>query len=138
MKKSSSSLLAAAVLSVAFFLPSLQAQPQGGQRDPERLRARAERVAEHLGLTEDQKARLKAVNEAHRAEVEKLRADESLTRKQAREKFAALREDAQQKRNAILTPEQRLKADAMRAKMKDRMQERRGKRGGAEPDGDGF
>lgn len=143
MKKSHASLLAAAVLSAAFFLPAVQAQPfpggPGRAGNPQAQRARAERIAEHLGLTDAQKTQLKQLHRAHRDAMEKLQDDESLTRKQFREQMTALRKSFEEQRRAVLTPEQQAKADEMRAKMKERMKERRPNRHGRGqgPDGGG-
>lgn len=135
MKKTHASLLAATVLGLAFLLPALQAQPQGRRSDPERARAQMERMAEHLGLTDAQKAQLKQIHRAQRDAMEKLQDDESLTRKQFREQMAALRKSFQEQRRAVLTPEQQAKADEMHAKMKERRQHRRDRGHGPDDDG---
>ena len=139
MKKSSASLLAAVLLVTASFVPAVQAQqdPAGPRRaDPEQRRAQQERIAERLELTDAQQARMQEINRAQQEAMQQLRADESLSREQRREKAAALRQNFEQQRRAILTPEQQGKADAMRAKMKERKADGQGKRRGG-PKGGG-
>ncbi len=139
MKKTSSSLLAAVLLVTACFVPAVQAQqgPAGPRRaDPEQRRAQAERVAEHLELSAEQKTRMQEINRAQQEAMQQIRADESLSREQRREKAAAVRENFEQQRRAVLTPDQQGKADAMRAKMKERKADGQGKRRGG-PKGGG-
>lgn len=78
------------------------------------------RMAERLGLSDDQKAKMKQIGEQERAELEKLRADASLDQAARRAQWQAIHEKYRAQRDAILTPEQKAKSDAMRAKMADR------------------
>lgn len=113
-------------------LPALQAQshekpspaqergpggPGGGAR------ANLDRLAEELGLTADQKAKLGPIMKHQQEQMQALRKDESLSQEQRREKGRALREENQKAIAAILTPEQAKKFAEMRE---------RGPRGGGE------
>jgi len=135
MKRSSEVLLFAAALAVAALVPQLNAQDNPpadkGPRGPRPgMQMMGERMAKELGLTEDQKTQIKAIHEAARPQLEAIRADQSLTREQKREKAQAIQKDTQAKVDAVLTPEQRTKAQAMREKMKEH-------RGGKGPRGHG-
>lgn len=87
-----------------------KAQPtRGDNRNP---------MAE-LNLTEDQQAKMKVVSDESRAGSEAIRNDASLSDEQKREKMMEWRKTQNEKRNAILTPEQKKKWDEI-------MKERRG------------
>ncbi len=96
----------------------------GGPQGEERITMMAER----LGLSADQKARLQAVMKSQRDAVAKLRDDTSLTREARREKMEAMRVAQMAGVRAILTPEQAAKWDSAMAEG--------GRRGGG-PDGAG-
>jgi protein CpxP len=87
-------------------------------------RPNLERLAEELGLTADQKAKLGPIMKHQQEQMQALRKDESLSQEQRREKGRALREENQKAIAAILTPEQAKKFAEMRE---------RGPRGGERP-----
>ncbi|MBX3737110.1 MAG: hypothetical protein KF715_10495 [Candidatus Didemnitutus sp.] len=137
MKRSTEVLLFAAALAVATVVPNLNAQdgPKGPRGDrPPRGEMLGARMAKELGLSEDQEKQIKAINESYRPQLEAIREDKSLSRDQKREKSQALNKEREAKVDAVLTPEQRTKAQAMREKMKERMKDRKGHGG---PDHDG-
>lgn len=127
MKRSSEVLLFAAALAVAALVPSLNAQdnppadkgprgPRGGMPRP------IEMLIEHrqeIGLSDEQVAKLKAVQEANRPQVEAIMQDQSLSREQKREKMQGIMKDTRAKVDAILTPEQHAKAKEFGGKMRD-------------------
>jgi Spy/CpxP family protein refolding chaperone len=107
-------LLAGTVLVV----PLTMAQGNGGERngsdrDPE---ARVERMTRELGLDAGQAARIKALSASNAERVAAIKTieNEDLRRKEMRENHQAMREAVQ----SILTPEQRAKAEALRAERK--------------------
>lgn len=113
-------------------VPALQAQPAEGQNAAHERgpggpgggnRPNLDRLAEELGLTADQKAKLGPIMKHQQEEMQALRKDESLSQEQRREKGRALREENQKAIAAILTPEQAKKFAEMRE---------RGPRGGGE------
>ncbi len=125
MKRSNEILVLAVALAAAVFVPNINAAqekaPKGeGRRDPAAAQAR---MAEKLGLSADQQAKIKALHEQERAQGEALRADQTLSREQKMEKRKALREATVQQVDAILTPEQRTKAQEMRSKMRENRKE---------------
>src|SRR3954468_13491196 len=77
-----------------------------------------ERLATELGLTDDQKAKMKGLMEQERAEMDALRADTSVAKEDKRAKGGEIRKKYRDLRDAILTPEQK-------AKMKEMMEKRR-------------
>lgn len=135
MKRSQEVLLFAAALAVAALVPSLNAQDnppaEKGPRGPRppRMEMMGERMAKQLGLSEDQKTQIKAINESYRPQFDALRDDASLTKEQRREKFQALQKERVAKVDAVLTPEQRTKAQEMRAKQQERMKHLRDGKG---------
>jgi Spy/CpxP family protein refolding chaperone len=116
------------------------AQPQGPARQGRGGEGRLQRVAEFLGLTEDQQAAWKSLQERHRTEMEPLRQEgrelherlkaaieaenpdpaavgaATLALKQHREKAKAAHQAFTGKLTSILTPEQKTKFEAFQAK----------------------
>lgn len=142
MKRSNEILVVAVALAAAVFVPNVNAAQEKGPKgdgrrgDPAAMQERrAQHMAEALGLSADQQAKIKAIHEQERAQIEALRADQSLSREQKMEKRKALRESTVQQVDAVLTPEQRPKAQAMREKARERMKEH-GDRKGHRPDHD--
>lgn len=134
MKRSTEVLLFAAALAVAALATQLNAQDNPpadkGPRGPRPgMEMMGERIAKQLGLSTDQQAQIKAINESYRPQLDALRDDTSLTKEQRREKFQALQKERVAKVDAVLTPEQRTKAQEMRAKQAERMKEHRGAKG---------
>ena len=115
---------------VACTLPLIQAEdttpaPAGGPPAEHREefgrhgKERGDRIFKELGLTADQQAKMKAFGEEQKAAAEALRADTSLTSEQKKEKRTQIWQDFKTKREAVLTPEQKKKADEMREKFKE-------------------
>ena len=75
----------------------------------DRQEDRKERRKLDLGLSEDQKAKMKTIRAEYKPKIKALRADTTLTPKQKREQLKALMLDQRKATNAILTPEQRAK-----------------------------
>lgn len=98
----------------------------------ERMEQRADKFADELGLTKEQKEQAKKIREEGRKEVEPLMKE----MKDVREKMDALREKNMKDFEAILTPEQKDKLEKMKADRKPEGKKRwfEGKRKG--PRGD--
>ena len=120
MKKT---IILAAALSV-FSITATFAQTEAPAK-PEK-KERTERKGERpnpmadLNLTEEQGQKMKALNEEGRAKMEAVRNDASLNDDQKKAKMMELRKAQNEKRMAILTPEQKKKWD-------DKMKEGRAK-----------
>jgi Spy/CpxP family protein refolding chaperone len=93
----------------------------------ERIKEGADRMADKLGLTDDQRAKIKALNQQEKAELDTLRADKALAKEDRHAKAEAVRAKYREQRQALMTPEQRAKADKMHERMKER-RERHGDR----------
>jgi len=125
--------LALALGSLFITLPAATAGDEaapGGERR-ERLQQGADRMAEELGLNETQKAQIKELAQKERAELETLRASGGQDKQAKRAQAEAIREKYREQRHAILTPEQRAKADKMKHKFekrRDRMERREERR----------
>lgn len=107
-------LLSMVFLSTAYTQPT-GAAPQAAPRDGRRM----ERMATELGLSEEQRAKIAAIMEKHRAEMEASNDD----RQEARQ---GLRSEIE----SVLTPEQRAKMRAQQAERRKRFEERREQRRG--------
>jgi Spy/CpxP family protein refolding chaperone len=95
---------------------SLSAQNEPTKKGPGGERgAKMERMYEALGVSDEQKARLTALAEKHRAESEAIRSNEALAPEQKREQRQALRSAHQAEIASVLTPEQRTKMEQIRA-----------------------
>lgn len=90
----------------------------------ERLKEGGDRLADKLGLTDDQRAKFKVINQQEKAELDTLRADKSLSKDDRHAKAEAVRAKYREQRQALMTPEQRAKADKMHERMKERRERR--------------
>jgi protein CpxP len=111
------------VLAVSFAsLPVLRAgdaaSPAGERR--EKMKENGERMAEALGLNEEQKTKMKALFEQEKAELDALRAGASETKEALKGQAQEIRKKYREQRLALMTPEQRVKAEEMRGKMEKR------------------
>jgi Spy/CpxP family protein refolding chaperone len=131
MKNSLKSLLLA--LSAALLaLPAVQAEeiPAGGPPDGQRAMNRekmGEKMADELGLSADQKAKMKELNQQQKAELKALHDSAAPAMQEQRAKMEAIRKSYMEKRQAIMTPEQREKATQMRGNMEKRRGEHKPK-----------
>lgn len=92
--------------------------PAGG---PEARRGKmAERMADELGLNDDQRVKMKALGEQEKSEAKAIHDDTSLNDETRRAKMKELRQKYVDQRQALMTPEQREKAEKMRGHMKKR------------------
>jgi len=127
MKKMKLVIAAVAVLTMCAGLaqaaPAEEAQTKGPQRANVACRYAAgkqmgvdthlAKMAECLGLSEDQKAKIKPILEENFKEKQALRADKNLTRDQRRAKMQELRVQLHEKVKPLLTPEQNSKVASM-------------------------
>lgn len=73
----------------------------------------ASRIFAELGLSDEQKGKIRSIREKYQPEVRALREDATLAPEAKREKARAIRQAMQQETRAVLTPEQAAKFDAM-------------------------
>jgi protein CpxP len=106
------------ILTFAALLAALPTLSLAGENAPsgrrEKMQAGADRLAEELGLSDEQRAKLKPLFEQERTELEALRADTSLAKEDRRAKAGVIHRKYRELRDAILTPEQRAKAEQLR------------------------
>ena len=76
-----------------------------------------EGMADELGLTADQREKWKSYTEQERAELDALKADTAVAKEARRAKAGEIHKKYRDLRQAVLTPEQRAKADQMRERM---------------------
>ncbi len=89
-----------------------------------------QKMAKELGLTADQKAKLKAQHDAMKAKREALKAQDNLTVKEMKIRKEALKKEQQEQMAAILTPEQKTKMEALKKeKMANRGKGHKGQKG---------
>lgn len=84
------------------------------------------RIAEKLGLTADQKARIQSITEGAKSQAKAIQGDASLSQEQKRARLQELRSSVKSQIEAVLTPEQR----AQIAALKEKAQAGRGQGGG--------
>lgn len=121
MKSTSKYILAVCVLALGFALPSIRAEDappppkkeHGPKGDPGKM------MKEKLGLTDEQAAQIKKIHEDARAQLEKLREDESLSKEDKMAERKKIHEATKAKVDAVLTPEQREKAEEFRKERGD-------------------
>jgi protein CpxP len=75
---------------------------------------RSKEMKEKLGLTDDQSAKLKSLNEGTHSQMKALKDDQSLTQDQKKEKMKAIKDAAKEQRKSVLTADQQKKMDDMR------------------------
>jgi len=102
--------------------------PGGRRGGPEQ---RLEMMQKELNLTADQTAKIKAIFEDGRAQMAAQR-DSTASQEDRRAKMMSLREAENTKVKAVLTDDQKVKFDAMEARMRERNRER-GAPGGPPP-----
>ncbi|HUQ49777.1 MAG TPA: hypothetical protein VM056_03600 [Terriglobales bacterium] len=92
-----------------------------------------QKMAQELGLSEDQKAQFKTIHEQQRTKAMELRNNESLTREQKMEQMKALKESTHSQIQNVLTADQQKKFSEMKQHHKGRMgkgMRGQGRRGG--------
>ena len=121
--------LAVALGAVFLSLSATAGENPGGERR-ERLQQGADRMADELGLSDTQRTQIQELARQERAELDALR-DTALAKEDRKAKAHEIREKYRAQRQAVLTPEQRTKADKMRGKFekhRDRMERREERR----------
>ncbi|AJE03881.1 hypothetical protein [Geobacter pickeringii] len=86
---------------------------------------RLQRMTRHLGLTDDQKAKIQPILEEEAKELKALRDDTSLSRSQKRDKLHEIRTRCHDRIREMLTPEQQKKMDEMREKARERGEQKK-------------
>ena len=89
--------------------PATKAEKKAARKE------RKEKMAKDLGLTDDQKKQLKSLKQDQRKQMDAVRKDSSLTQEQKQAKFKEIHQSGMEKRDALLTPEQREKMQHLRA-----------------------
>ncbi len=118
MKKFSRFAVPLVLIALVTATPLLRAddtstEPPPRERGPGGPKERLQKMAEHLGLTAEQKEKVGAILKEQMEQGRAIREDESLTREQRREKMQAFGKATREKIRAMLTPEQQAKFDAM-------------------------
>jgi Spy/CpxP family protein refolding chaperone len=130
--------LAAALLHVAPAHAQQSAPPAadrrapapGDRRGPPSIDERVQRMTADLALTTDQATRVRAALTAQQRTADSILARRTAQRDAERAAMETMRTNTQKSVSAILTPEQRTRHDAMRARMGDDRRFGRGMRDG--------
>jgi Spy/CpxP family protein refolding chaperone len=131
MKSTRKFVLAVCVLAFGLAVPSVRAEDgpppekkeHGPKGDPGAM------MKEKLGLSDEQAAQIKQIHEDSMAQGKALKDNTTMSQEDKKAAFAKLREDTKAKTDAVLTPEQKAKADKMR--------KHHGPKGDPKGDGDG-
>lgn len=109
-------LLAATILAV-FVIAACAIAAQPGNRAAQMAgrKAQAARIFKHLGLSDAQKADIKAIRTDARASAKTIRANKSLAPADRRAQLKQLHQQTMDKIKAVLTPEQLQKFKQLRA-----------------------
>jgi Spy/CpxP family protein refolding chaperone len=119
MKSTRNYLLSLCVLTLGLTLPSAALRAEDGpppKKEQGSKGDREEMMKERLGLSDDQAAKIKQIHEDSREEMKKLKDDESLSREDKMAARKKIQQSTKAKVDAVLTTEQRKKADEMRKK----------------------
>ena len=81
---------------------------------------RMDKMKTNLNLTDEQVTKLKAQQAANRSKAEQIKNNQSLSREQKKEQMMALKTQAKEQQNKILTPEQLKKKEEMKKNHGDR------------------
>lgn len=111
-------ILSAVILSMAV---AVQAQDKDHRRGGKR--GQHGQVMQKLNLTEEQKAKFKAENEAFRNQMADLKKNENITVKEFKSKMETIRKDHKSKTQSILTAEQKAQIEKMRTEQKAKREE---------------
>lgn len=117
-----------ATLPAAYSAESEATPPTTPEARREKMEKGADRMADALGLSDDQRTKIKAINQQEKAELDALKGNTSLSKEEHHAKADTIRKNYRDQRQAIMTPEQRAKSDKMRERMEKR-HERRAKDG---------
>jgi|SRR5579884_1895077 len=100
-----------------------QGRGHGGRHfDPSR---RAERMAKHLNLNADQKAKVQDILTSEQSQMEKVRGDSSLSQQDRRAKMMEIHKTSNEQIRALLNSDQQQKWDEMQKRREQRMKQRR-------------
>jgi len=115
------------ILLFAFFaalsnLAIAQQGPPPGQGNGQRQ----EKVAQELGLNDDQKAQFFAANDAFRSSAQGLRGNTSMTQEAKKAELKKLAAERDAKLQGIMTPDQYSQYKVMEQKAKEKAKENRG------------
>jgi Spy/CpxP family protein refolding chaperone len=120
-----------AVAAVAISFTSIAQDQQGkkwDKKDRTEQRGGHSKIAEKLNLTDAQKTQAKTLNESFRKQMQELKANTSITDDQRKERREALAKEHRSQFEAILTPEQKAKAQDLKKDFKGDKKEGRGER----------
>ncbi len=94
---------------------SAQTAPKTKAEKKAARKERKEKMAQELGLTDQQKQQMKALQQDQRKQMKAVRDDSSLSQEQKQAKVKEIHKAGMEKRDALLTPEQREKIQHLRA-----------------------
>lgn len=115
-------MLLLAAVAMALVITAAMAAPRAGKGKPggQKRATHMQRIANELGLTEQQKAQIKGIFEAHRAKVQALK-QSNATPEAKRTQRMELMKEMHAQIEGVLTPEQREKAAQIRQQHKGKM-----------------
>ena len=110
--------------------------PPGDMRRGDNMKEHLDKMAEDLGLSDDQKTKVQAAINEQREKMQALRNDTSLSQDDRRAKMKEMRDTMNEKMKTILTAEQYIKWEEMRPMRGQRPGGPGGPRGEGKPPGD--
>ncbi len=100
------------------------AAPPSPEARRERMEKAADRMTDELGLNDDQKAKWKTIGQQERAELKTLHDNAALSQEDRRAQAGEIHKKFKDQRDALLTPDQKAKADKMRERFEKRQEHR--------------
>ncbi len=110
--------------------PAAPATETPRQEHKEKMREHREEMAKELGLSDDQKAKMKDINQQERQALKAVHDDSTLTPDQKKAKAQEIRKNFEGQRNAVLTPDQQKKSAEMKERAKEHREKHKGPKGG--------
>ncbi len=100
-------------------------------------KANRKQAANDLGLTADQKAKMKEIGQSVKGKMMAIKSDASLTKDQKKAQIGEVAKSHESEVKALLSPEQYTKWETMKKERREKMKEYRGKKGNNKSDGNG-
>jgi Spy/CpxP family protein refolding chaperone len=129
MKRIVLTLFVAAFAAVAVQAQEIPERKTDGFKPVEKEKMHHKKELAGLNFTDDQKAKLKVINQDHQKQLAEIKKQDNITVKESREKIEALNKEHQQKFQSLLTSEQKAQIEKTKKDRQSHAKEYGEKRG---------